>query len=75
MFSFSHEDGNNFFLKQTFIAGEIACFDNQRLVHGRSAYKMAEIGKSRHMESGYIDWDQATSRMRVIRERKGEEPI
>ena len=55
--------------------GEIACFDNQRLVHGRSAYKLAEVGRSRHMESGYIDWDQACSRMRVIRERQGEDPV
>ena len=27
------------------------------------------------MESGYIDWDQACSRMRVIRERQGEDPV
>ncbi|XP_072039019.1 gamma-butyrobetaine dioxygenase-like [Amphiura filiformis] len=56
-------------------SGEIACIDNQRLVHGRTAYKMSEVGKSRHMALGYIDWDQATSRMRVIRERQGEDPI
>lgn len=55
--------------------GEIACFDNQRLCHARNAFKLAEQGQSRCMETGYIDWDQATSRMRVIRERQGEEPM
>ncbi|XP_072024289.1 gamma-butyrobetaine dioxygenase-like [Amphiura filiformis] len=49
--------------------GEIGCFDNFRLVHARNSFTVTE-NSSRHMEGGYIDWDQARSRMRVIREKR-----
>ncbi|XP_071809227.1 gamma-butyrobetaine dioxygenase-like [Asterias amurensis] len=50
------------------IAGQIATFHNTRVLHGRSAFKVAEAGR-RHLEGGYIDWDEAHSRMRVLREK------
>ncbi|XP_071809590.1 gamma-butyrobetaine dioxygenase-like [Asterias amurensis] len=50
------------------VAGEIATFHNSRVLHGRSAFTVTKVG-SRHLEGGYIDWDEAYSRMRVLREK------
>ncbi len=50
------------------VAGEIATFHNSRVLHGRSAFTVTEAC-GRHLEGGYIDWDEAHSRMRVIREK------
>ncbi|XP_072020835.1 gamma-butyrobetaine dioxygenase-like [Amphiura filiformis] len=49
--------------------GEIGCFDNNRVLHGRSGFTITDANNSRHVEGGYIDWDQARSRMRIIREK------
>ncbi len=45
-------------------------FDNQRVLHGRSAFVVTETDTcARHLEGAYIDWDEACSRRRVIREK------
>ncbi|XP_078583871.1 gamma-butyrobetaine dioxygenase-like [Branchiostoma floridae x Branchiostoma japonicum] len=45
-------------------AGEMMVFDNTRVLHGRSAYS-TDSG-SRHLQGGYMDWDDVYSRMRVL---------
>ncbi|XP_072015373.1 gamma-butyrobetaine dioxygenase-like [Amphiura filiformis] len=50
------------------IEGDIVSFDNQRVLHGRSGFTVTETS-TRHLEGAYIDWDEACSRMRVIREQ------
>ncbi|XP_072032174.1 gamma-butyrobetaine dioxygenase-like [Amphiura filiformis] len=55
--------------------GDIVSFDNQRVLHGRSGFVVTETSE-RHLEGAYIDWDEACSRMRVIREKMlNEEPL
>ncbi|XP_072025103.1 gamma-butyrobetaine dioxygenase-like [Amphiura filiformis] len=57
------------------VEGEIASFDNQRVLHGRSSFTVTETS-TRHIEGGYIDWDEACSRMRVIREKmRNQKPL
>ena len=51
-----------------FLTGEIVTFHNSRVLHGRSAFTVTKVG-SRHLEGAYIDWDEAYSRMRVLREK------
>ncbi|XP_038077859.1 gamma-butyrobetaine dioxygenase-like [Patiria miniata] len=48
--------------------GEIATFNNTRVLHARSAFTIAGDG-GRHLEGGYMDWDEARSRIRVLREK------
>ena len=43
-------------------------FNNARVLHARRAYTFTGEG-SRHLEGGYIGWDEARSRMRVLREQ------
>ena len=51
-------------------AGEIVCFNNCRVLHGRNSYNVLE-GGDRHLEGGYIDWDEMKSRRRVLEEELG----
>ncbi|XP_072022476.1 gamma-butyrobetaine dioxygenase-like [Amphiura filiformis] len=50
------------------VEGDIVSFANQRVLHGRSSFTVTE-NNERHLEGAYIDWDEACSRMRVIREK------
>ncbi|XP_072032204.1 gamma-butyrobetaine dioxygenase-like [Amphiura filiformis] len=50
------------------VEGDIVSFANQRVLHGRSSFTVTETNE-RHLECAYIDWDEACSRMRVIREK------
>ena len=45
-------------------------FNNFRILHSRSSYNIAAHG-DRIMETGYIDWDEARSRRRVLMEDLG----
>ncbi|XP_022082645.1 gamma-butyrobetaine dioxygenase-like [Acanthaster planci] len=49
------------------VAGEIATFNNGRVLHGRNSYTVTKEG-NRHLEGAYMDWDEAHSRMRILRE-------
>ncbi|XP_022082653.1 gamma-butyrobetaine dioxygenase-like [Acanthaster planci] len=50
--------------------GEMATFDNRRLLHARTAFTISGEG-GRLMECGYLDWDEARSRMRILQESLG----
>ena len=46
--------------------GELVCFDNQRVLHGRTGY---ESGGERHLQGCYADRDGLESRLAVLRRR------
>lgn len=46
-------------------AGTMVSIDNYRVFHGRTAFEVTP-DTCRHVEGGYIDWDEAASRMRVL---------
>ncbi|XP_022082911.1 gamma-butyrobetaine dioxygenase-like isoform X2 [Acanthaster planci] len=48
--------------------GEMVTFNNVRVLHARKAYTFTGEG-SRHLEGGYIGWDEVHSRMRVLHEK------
>ncbi|XP_033125945.1 gamma-butyrobetaine dioxygenase-like [Anneissia japonica] len=52
--------------------GEILCMDNRRLAHARTKYSIDPTieGVQRHLEGGYMDWDELSSFYRVLLERK-----
>jgi len=50
--------------------GEVICFHNYRVLHGRLGYEMVEGGE-RHLNGGFIDWDEMHSRRRVLQEKLG----
>ena len=47
------------------LPGEIACFHNYRVLHGRQAFQVLQEGE-RHLEGGFLDWDDVHSRRRMI---------
>ncbi|MDE0942116.1 MAG: TauD/TfdA family dioxygenase [Alphaproteobacteria bacterium] len=49
--------------------GEIAVFDNRRVLHGRRAF--AANGGSRHLQGAYVEWEDVDSRIRVLRRHIG----
>ena len=53
--------------------GEAICFHNYRVLHGRDSYE-ATAGGERHLEGGYIDWDELSSRRRVLQQENGITP-
>ena len=50
-----------------YILGEIVVFHNYRVLHGRQGYSVTGSGE-RHLEGGYIDWDELRSKRRVLEE-------
>nr|XP_045604657.1 gamma-butyrobetaine dioxygenase-like [Procambarus clarkii] len=48
--------------------GEMMTLDNVRCVHGREAY---DAQSERHIESSYLDWDEARCRRRRLQEDLG----
>ncbi|XP_070534063.1 gamma-butyrobetaine dioxygenase-like [Ptychodera flava] len=46
--------------------GDLVVFNNVRVLHGREAFNVHGSGE-RHLEGGYIDWDDVHSRIRVLR--------
>ena len=52
------------------LSGDIACFHNYRVLHSRKGFTgTGEI--QRHLEGGYIDWDELASRRRVLQLEHG----
>jgi len=49
-------------------AGTLLMMDNQRLLHGRTAFQQ---GGARHLQGCYIDHDGPDSRLRVLAEMRG----
>ena len=58
---------NNDILKYKMSPGDIVCFNNKRLLHGRTAFD--PVSTTRWLEGCYMDWDEVRSIYRVIRER------
>ena len=56
-------DQSEFELKFRLTAGDIMCFDNRRVLHGRDAFTGS--GK-RHLQGVYIDRDEIMSRARAL---------
>jgi hypothetical protein len=46
--------------------GDCAVFDNPRIMHGRKGYSLAD-GGFRQVQGGYVDWDEANSRVNALR--------
>ena len=49
--------------------GEIAVFDNRRVLHGRHAFSegAGEEGRRRHLRGAYVEWEDVNSKIRVLR--------
>ncbi|XP_022099250.1 gamma-butyrobetaine dioxygenase-like isoform X2 [Acanthaster planci] len=45
--------------------GDIMTFNNRRALHGRSSFRVTQAG-GRHLEGGYLEWDEVNSRLRVL---------
>ena len=61
---------SGFAIIDAFSTGEIACFNNHRLVHGRTGYEM-QPGWERLLEGTYLDWDELWSKRRVLEAELG----
>ncbi|XP_022053975.2 gamma-butyrobetaine dioxygenase [Acanthochromis polyacanthus] len=48
--------------------GDLVTFDNWRLLHGRKSY-ISTPNQLRHLEGAYLDWDEAMSRLRILRRK------
>ena len=42
--------------------GQLVAFDNIRVLHGRTGFN-----GERHVQGAYLDWDEARSKMRILR--------
>ena len=47
-------------------AGDIICFHNYRVLHGRQGYQISG-DQQRLLVGGYIDWDELRSRRRLLK--------
>jgi gamma-butyrobetaine dioxygenase len=49
--------------------GEIAVFDNRRVLHSRHAFSegAGEGGRRRHLQGAYVEWEDVNSKIRVLR--------
>ncbi|XP_022099246.1 gamma-butyrobetaine dioxygenase-like isoform X2 [Acanthaster planci] len=45
--------------------GDIMTFNSRRVVHGRSSFRVTQAS-GRHLEGGYLEWDEINSRLRVL---------
>lgn len=54
--------------------GDIMTFDNRRVIHGRRAFQTT-TSSSRHLETGYLEWDELDSRLRVLHKQLGYQQI
>jgi gamma-butyrobetaine dioxygenase len=48
-------------------AGDIAVFDNRRVLHGRRAFEAG--GGRRHLQGAYLEWEDVESKIRVLRRK------
>ena len=55
--------------------GDIAVFDNYRVLHGRRAFDIAGAGGRRHMRQAYLDRDMVASRREVLRRQLGDAAV
>ena len=55
-------------IEHKMVPGDVITFNNSRVLHGRSAFKITESSK-RYLQGYYMDWDVVYSRMRVLAKR------
>ena len=48
--------------------GECLVFDNQRMLHNRKGFSISK-GGVRHIQGGYVDWDEIRSTINVTRDK------
>lgn len=60
-------NGGRYCVERRLAAGEVVVFDNQRVLHGRSAITGGDV--SRHLRLCTVDRDQVHSRLRQLRQR------
>ena len=53
--------------------GECVIFDNQRVLHARTAFDVGDIGKERWLKGTYLDWDPWMSKLRVLNKELSED--
>jgi len=63
-----------YIIKRKMNEGDMIVFDNVRLVHGREPLLETDKVGERHLEGGYLDWDEVRSRRRVLQERLNGNP-
>ena len=72
-YAFSHlMFSPEFLVKFKIETGQMAVFDNTRVLHGRPSFKL-EPNACRHLEVAYLDWDDMLSKARVMMEEMGKE--
>ncbi|GAB7342412.1 hypothetical protein MBLNU457_g0624t2 [Dothideomycetes sp. NU457] len=54
--------------------GECVIFDNQRVLHARTAFVPGDAGKERWLRGAYLDEDPWLSKLRVLEDKYGAEP-
>ena len=55
-------------IEHKMVPGDMITFNNSRVLHGRSAFKITE-SSNRFLWGYYLDWDSIYSRMRVLAKR------
>ena len=50
------------------LVGEVVCFHNYRVLHGREKYELRG-GEERLLEGSYLDWDEMRSKRRFLEEK------
>ncbi|KAL9983474.1 hypothetical protein ACROYT_G005654 [Oculina patagonica] len=55
-------------IEHKMVPGDVVTFNNSRVLHGRSAFKITEAS-NRYLQGFYMDWDTIYSRMRVLAKR------
>jgi len=55
-------------IEHKMVPGDVITFNNSRVLHGRSAFKITE-SSSRFLQGFSLDWDVIYSRMRVLAQR------
>jgi len=55
-------------IEHKMVPGDVITFNNSRVLHGRSAFKITE-SSNRFLRGYYLDWDSIYSRMRVLAKR------
>ncbi|KAL9983475.1 hypothetical protein ACROYT_G005655, partial [Oculina patagonica] len=55
-------------IEHKMVPGDMVTFNNSRVLHGRSAFKITE-GSNRWLQGFFLDWDTVYSRMRVLAKR------
>jgi len=55
--------------------GECVIFDNQRVLHARTAFVPGDAGKERWLRGAYLDDDPWMSKLRVLEDKYGAEPF